>query len=121
MDRDEELDQAEEELREAEEKARRNAAPFIERPDSIDLRDGTTCWLDGSRVCGPDCTAFNTNEMDEQGIVSDGPNKCLLLVYQGQMGSAALAQVVTLKKKMADEVRKERNNAAPPNPYGGDR
>lgn len=99
MDRDKELDDLVDELK----------TPFIERPDEMDIRAGVLCWLDGSRVCGADCVAFNPEEQ-EAGLASDGPNKCLVLMYMGQQGSAALSIITAnalLRKRDQDKARQE--------------
>lgn len=107
MERDEELSEAERELAEAEKAF--GSSRYIHRPDEIDLQDGMTCWLDGERVCGGDCMAFN--------IDGDGPNQCLVLHYQGQIGSAALIEIAANKKRLQlaqDQERKERQGPPPP-------
>lgn len=106
MNRDDELDSLVEDLKDS---------PYIERPDTQDVRNGALCWNDRDRVCGPDCMAFNAEEgLDENGLVLDTPNKCLILKYAGQIGSGALA-VIRLAKKMDDP----RTPPPPPNPFGG--
>lgn len=97
--------------------------PFIHRPDELDLRPGSLCWLDGSRVCGPDCMAFNGEEgVDKSGVPIDTPNKCLHLKYAGQQGSAALATIAhyrNLRKVREDAARNEVAPTPPVPPVGG--
>jgi len=114
VDRDAELDELDRTL----------GDPFIERPETLDLRDGMLCWLDGARVCGSDCVAYNTEDLDEQGNVVQGPNRCLPLLYIGQQGAAALTTIAVNRRRIAESQDKERaarNGQPPPNPYGGRR
>lgn len=117
-DRDKELDEVERALREV----KPSEKPFIQRPDALDLRRGSLCWLDGSRVCGADCVSFNPEELDEHGVATDSPNKCLVLMYQGQQGSAGLAIVAASRlaaKKAQDERREQATGGQPPVPPVG--
>lgn len=67
---------------------------YIHPPEVKDVSRGTTCFLDRRRMCEPDCTAFCAESgLDEKGQVLDTPNKCLVLLYLGQLGSGALAQL----------------------------
>lgn len=119
-DRDKELDEVERELRNV--KPAPGGQPFIERPETLDQRRGSLCWLDGSRVCGADCVAFNPNELDEAGHATDNPNKCLVLTYMGQQGSAALAIIAasrTAAKAAQDKRREEAGGGTPPVPPVG--
>jgi hypothetical protein len=122
-DRDRELDEVEEELLGV--KGAPGGQPFIERPEALDLRPGSLCWLDGSRVCGADCVSFNPDELDEHGQATDSPNKCLVLTYMGQQGSAALAIVAasrTAAKRAQDDRRDLAGGGMPPAPpVGGKR
>lgn len=36
----------------------RREEPYIEKPDEINVDLGAACFLNGNRVCGPDCSAF---------------------------------------------------------------
>jgi hypothetical protein len=112
MERDRELEELERELGRVE-------APYIHRPEELDLRDGMLCWLDGARVCGPDCVAYNPEETDERGEALQGPNKCLPLLYIGQQGAAALATIAVSRKRIAeiqDKERERRQGPPPPTP-----
>jgi hypothetical protein len=117
-DRDKELDDLEKELR----NVKPSAQPFVQRPESLDLRPGSLCWLDGSRVCGADCVSFNPEELDDNGVATDSPNKCLVLMYQGQQGSAGLAIVAASRlaaKRAQDERREQNTGGTPPAPPVG--
>lgn len=98
--RDEELDDLEAELANKEQVEAKTirGTPFIERPDTLPVSDGSLCWRDGARYCGADCVAFNTEELDEHGAPAQGPNKCLVLLYAGQQASAALSTLVVNRK-----------------------
>lgn len=113
-DRDNELDEIQKELT----GVKSAGQPFVERPETLDLRRGSLCWLDGSRVCGADCVSFNPDELDENGLETDSPNKCLVLVYMGQQGSAAVS-TLALNRKAAQRAQDERRGAAPPAPPVG--
>lgn len=119
-----EMEDVRRELEEAEGKAPPKAkvvpgTPFIERPAEMDLNKGSLCWLDGSRICGPDCMAFNADEgLDKSGVVIDTPNKCLPLVYMGQQGSAALS-TIALHKRMKKQQEDAARGAPPPIPAVG--
>lgn len=107
MNRDDELDSLVSELKD----------PFIERPERLDIQASSLCWLDGTRACGADCTAFNAEEgLDASGLPLDTPNKCLVLKYAGQLGSGGMA-LIKLTKQLADAARS--GPGAPPNPFGG--
>jgi hypothetical protein len=118
-DRDKELDEVEKELLGV--KPAAGGQPFIERPEKLDLRRGSLCWMDGSRVCGADCVAFNPEELDEQGQATDSPNKCLVLTYMGQQGAAALS-IIAINRTAAKKAQDDRRAAAggtPPVPMVG--
>ena len=102
------------------------STPYIHRPDTLDIRDGTLCWLDGTRVCGADCTAFNTDDETAEGDVIQGPNRCLVLLYTGQQASAAMSALLASRasqRRDADKTREARGGGAPPSPdpYGRQR
>jgi len=113
-DRDKEL----EDLDEVERGLKAKPRPFIERPAQLDTGKGALCWGDGTRLCGPDCVAFNAEQgLDANGLPVDSPNKCLILLYSGQQGSAALSQVAlnrSLLKKVQDEARTAVTGNPPP-------
>lgn len=114
-DRDKELDEVERALKD-------KGRPFVQRPDHLDIGKGSLCWGDGTRLCGPDCVAFNPEQgLDPSGVVIDHPNKCLFLMYAGQQGSSALSQIhlnKSLLRKMQDDVRITGPADMPP-PVGG--
>lgn len=117
-DRDTELDDLQRDLR----GVKSEGQPFIERPEKLDLQQGSLCWMDGSRVCGADCVAFNPEELDDSGLATDSPNKCLVLTYMGQQGSAALSIIAVNRiaaKKAQDERRENAVGAPPVPPVGG--
>lgn len=111
--KDQELDDLDKGLR-----PKTTANPFIERPDERQVQTGSLCWLDGTRVCGADCTAFNPEEISERGLESDSPNKCLALLYLGQSAAGALATIASSRaaqRRSQDRVR-EQNGGNPPVP-----
>lgn len=71
----------------------RPGAPHIERPDEIDAGTGGTCFINHMRVCGPDCVAYNLDEIDEQGSPRQGATQCTLIVLGGQIASGIGALV----------------------------
>lgn len=110
--KDKELDDIDKALRP------KTTTPFIARPDERHVDAGSLCWLDGTRVCGSDCTAFNPEEISEQGLESDSPNKCLVILYMGQSASGALAAISASRvaqRRAQDRVR-EQNGGNPPVP-----
>jgi hypothetical protein len=119
-DRDEELDNLQDELKNLQPGGR--GKPFVQRPETMDNRNGVLCWLDGSRRCGADCVAFNPEQLDEHGLPGDSPNKCLVLTYMGQQGSAALALIAATSlaaKKSQDAKRHAAGGGMPPPPVVG--
>ncbi len=118
-ERDEELDSLEQELAAMGEVKPAND-PHIERPPQLDIGPGMLCWLDGTRVCGPDCVAFNTEDVDDNGSLLQGPNKCLALFYMGQQGAAALSTLLLNKKRVSEiQDQKRVQQHEPPDPFGG--
>jgi len=87
MSRDKELDEIENDLR--------KATPYIERPEQLDIKEGSLCWLDGRRVCGADCVSFNVEALDDSGTATDEPEKCLVLKYMGMQAAASQAMIAT--------------------------
>ena len=88
------------------------ARPFLYRPEQLDVGSGTLCFMDGARRCGADCVAFNAEEgLDENGDPVDNPNKCLVLNYMGQQGSAALS-ILALNRKAIKHRQDEERAAA---------
>jgi len=118
--RDEDLDQIEKELGDLEYGSRRGA-PYVHKPDELDANEGMFCWISSERRCGPDCVAFNTDEIDEHGNYLQGPQKCLPLVYLGQQGSAALLKIRMHSKERAtleDQKRAQAMAVSPPSVTG---
>lgn len=105
------IDENEEDLRELENRGRKK----IDAPDERKLLDGEICWHNAQRVCGADCIAFNTDQLDEHGSPIQGPEKCVFIVLLGQLGtsSAGIVQLMT-KAQVA-----MRTPAAPPPPSIG--
>lgn len=117
--RDDELDDLEKELAQEPVAKTRKGTPYIERPDTLAIGDGTLCWRDGDRYCGPDCVAHNVDDIDEHGNSLQGPNKCLILLYSGQQASAALSTMDTNKKRLRviqDAERTAMGGGVPPLP-----
>jgi hypothetical protein len=104
-DRDRELDRLEQELA---------GAPYIEEPGDKKVGDGSMCWLNGERMCGGDCVAFNWESEPLQ-----APNQCIALAYFGQVASGALTQIKLSRKarqRAEDRQREEAAKAEVPKP-----
>jgi hypothetical protein len=116
-DRDKELEDLQRELEGAPAGQAGGGRPFLHRPEQLDIGAGALCFLDGARLCGPDCVAFNAAEgLDENGHPIDNPNKCLVLTYMGQQGAAALGIIAmsrTAIKSTQDRRREEQMGGAP--------
>lgn len=97
-------------------RGQKRGEPFIEEPDDIETKHGEACWLNSSRVCAPDCIAYNVEETDEHGSPVQGPAKCMIIVLGGQIASAATA-LVQLKQR--DQKAKQPLPAEPPIPKVG--
>lgn len=116
--RDEKLDEVERELRD----------PYLYEPDVKKLAPGMTCFLNQDRVCGTDCMAFNTDEVDGQGNAIDGPDRCLLLFNLSAMGASAhvtlagtamaLKQMVQQSAAEAQAAEEDKLRGVPPAPKG---
>lgn len=98
--------------------ARVAKAPVIEKPDDGPIADGSVCWLDQNRICGPECIAFNHDSLGvETEGVRQGSNQCVILAVMAQQGSAAL---VTIRKSrleiqaQEDRIRESRGAAPVP-------
>jgi hypothetical protein len=108
------IDDNEADLRELENRSRRK----IETPDERKLLDGEICWHNAQRVCGADCIAFNTDQLDEYGSPVQGPEKCIFVVLLGQLGTNSTNLVQLMTRAQAAS----RTPAAPPPPgIGGNR
>lgn len=124
MSRDKEMDELQQELdaKINEMESGPKPAPFIHRPEEMDIKPGSLCWMDGTRVCGPDCVAYNVEDVDpETGEFLQGPNKCLALFYMGQQGAAALSQLIINRKRISEIQEKrllDQLETPPPNPFG---
>lgn len=108
--RDDELDALEQELR---------GTPFVEKPDDLPITDGSSCFLDKERLCGPDCRAYDI-EVDPP----QGPQVCTLLTSMMDLGAGIQPFVEiarTLRKQRADKARENASGAAVPDPTGGKR
>jgi len=86
-------------------------APYIERPDEIEVQDGLSCWLNEARRCGPDCVAFNVSQIDEHGDPIAGPEACTAL-------SSQLQSVSLLRKVL--QMGQDRGRAVPQTHMPGD-
>ncbi len=108
--RDDELDLIEQELR---------GTPYIEKPDDLPIVDGSSCFLDKERGCGPDCRAYDISIDPAQ-----GPEVCTLLASVMDIGDGIkpfIEVARTLRKARADKARAEAANAPVPDPTGGKR
>lgn len=110
--RDAELDEIEKELR-------GTPQPFIEKPDELAISDGSACWLDKERACGPDCRAYDTGVTPPQ-----GPEVCVLLSSVMDLGDGIkpFREIArTLRKARQDKERAAVAGASVPDPTGGKR
>jgi hypothetical protein len=104
-------------IREEAETLEAQGTQYVHRPDELDLRAGMVCWLESTRVCGPDCVAFNPEELDEHGAPNNVPTQCLVLTYMGQSGAAALVTVSKNRrelKHLQDQQRQSMQGPPPP-------
>lgn len=77
----------------------------IHPPDTLEVQNGESCWLDGNRICGGDCMAFNPG--------GEGPEKCSVLVMGGQLAQAA-TDLVKLRVEARRTASTPNVNPAPP-------
>lgn len=76
-----------------------------ETPDDeplIKAGTGSTCWLNGKRMCGPDCTAYNVHNEGETEL------QCSWLVIGGQLGQGVV--------EIANLLRRQNSPPMPPPP-----
>lgn len=110
--RDDELDALEKELR----------APFIETPDRLEAADGSMCWLDGDRRCGPDCMAFNALGVGvEPDAVIQGHLQCVVLATMSSQNAGLVGLIASNRAVVAelqDKRRLEQLSGAVPSPFG---
>jgi hypothetical protein len=108
--RDQELDAIEEELRSL------SGTPYIEKPDTLNVDDGTACWIDVNRMCNPTCRAWDF-EVDP----AQGPDVCRALRAITDIPEALqrlLDVAGLLKKKSQDNQRAQAQHAPVPDPTG---
>ena len=87
--------------------------PFIHAPDELDddVRNGLTCFLDGTRQCGADCMAYTT--FSESNSLPQPQGHCLLLANAERGGkhlviiAKLLNDVITRSKREADDRKRE--------------
>ncbi len=103
-DRDRDLDNLNKDLDEEP-----KGTPYLHEPDEKAISDGSMCWLNVERMCGPDCTAFNW-EIDTHN--RQGPNQCTLLYYAGQLGLAGHKLIQLTKKQKQSQEDRQRAEAA---------
>lgn len=110
--RDEELDALEKELR----------TPYIETPDRMAAADGSMCWLDGDRRCGPDCMAFNTVGVGvEDDAVIQGHTQCVVLATMSSQNAGLISLIASNRAvvtELQDKRRIEQLSGAVPSPFG---
>ena len=130
-DRDLELDEIERGMRGD------AGTPYIHEPDVRDINDGMLCFLDQTRVCGSTCMSYNTEEVDEEGNLLQGHEKCLVLYNISAQGAAAQMSIVEsvtriaaaqeqVQRELIQKQDEEREKAGggmpqPPDPFGGKR
>lgn len=92
--------------------------PYIELPDELDddhEKNGLNCFLNDSRVCGPDCMAYTTFPSESPYLTAEQQH-CSALVGMERLGRYAGGLLQLFKKRDADERRFQREE--PPNPKG---
>lgn len=110
--RDPELDAIEEELR----RGMTGGAPYIEKPDNLDIGDGTACWIDLNRMCNSTCRAWDFEVSPAQ-----GPDVCRALravTDIPEMIGRLIDVASLLKKRDQDHQRTSAVNAPVPDPTG---
>lgn len=85
--------------------------PYIEPPAELDddPRNGLACFIDGNRICGPDCMAFTT-QGSESPVLNDQQKHCVAIVSIERLGRYAGGLFSFLKKADADA---KRNSSSP--------
>jgi hypothetical protein len=110
MERDQELEMIEKELR-------GKPTPHLHRPDELPIDDGTTCFMNQERMCASDCRAYNTNSKP-----GEGADCCLILASLLDIGGkmdGVIAVASLLRKQKIEAARVEAGNAPVPDPRGG--
>jgi hypothetical protein len=107
MERDKELDALEKSLRE----------PFLEKPEKISIQDGSACWLNGDRACGPDCRAYDAGAPEGSSAVCAVVGG-LMDIADGLTGFIKYAGG-NLRKTKDDQARAMAAAAPIPNPMPG--
>lgn len=93
--------------------------PYIEPPEELDddpEKNGLTCFLNETRVCGPDCMAYTTFQ-SESPYLNAQQKHCVAVVGIERLGRYAGGLLSLLKKSEADAKRAARTT--PPDPKGG--
>lgn len=106
-DRDRELDELESALK---------GVPHIEKPDALNIGDGTACWINQDRMCEPTCRAYDFEVQPAQ-----GPDVCRVLnalTDIPEVLSSLLPLASILKKKAQDQQRTGAASAPVPDPTG---
>ncbi len=111
-DREKEYDLLEQELR----------APFVHKPDKMNVADGAMCWINDQRMCGPDCKAFNVLGVgiDDADVAVQAHMECVLLAAATSQATG-MVQLVVSNRKLIDSLEDKKRAAAyapPPSPYG---
>jgi hypothetical protein len=107
--RETELDEVARRLQEASEPMM-GGQPHVERPPTRTELEGALCFLNGSRLCGPDCTAF-TMEAAPTPV-----ERCVLLTTVTE-GFVLLRDVMDRLTK--PPARAPTSHIPPPSPYPG--
>lgn len=108
--RDEELDAFEKEQKR-----------YIEKPEELSLTNGQICWLDAIRMCGPDCMAYNVEELNALGEHVQGSQKCIVLSSMLAGRDHNMVAISALRRRRAkdeDDARAESMKNGVPNPFG---
>ncbi len=110
--RDEELEKADKEIRDA---LSGKPTPAIDQGENAFIGDGTSCFLNMDRKCEPDCRAFNPT------MNGESPDSCTIIAGVTDIAKnleQLLAVGGLLKKVNQDRVREKANQEQPPSPTG---
>lgn len=109
--RDEELAKMDREVRDA---LRGSPTPAIDPGDKRPIGDGTSCFLNMDRECGPDCRAFNPT------MTGESPDACTIIAGVTDIAKnlEQLLEVGGLLKKLNQDKARTASGPAIPDPTG---
>lgn len=106
-DRDKELDELQKEIRDG---LKGEPTPAIDQGDKLFIGDGTACFINQDRQCGPECRAFDPTSNGET------PMSCTIIANMRDInaGIMQLVRIGSLTKKQQNS----RPAPVPPDPLG---